>query len=149
MKSMRRLLRLLRSKLNKSKIRWPRQESSIRPWPKGAYDFGFYQCQNLVKKLLPEDDISKVTLKITIDMGLEGEPKPSVKVSKEQAKKADWDVIEVTIAEPILVVPLAVTEVPSTKVVSAESPTIEAAKEPKQIEEEIAPKNSNTHIVIL
>ena len=52
----------------------------------GAYDYAFSQCYNLIKKLHPEIDISKVTLKVAIEMDMKRDLESPPKVTEEPAK---------------------------------------------------------------
>ena len=74
----------------------------------GTYDFGFYQYRNLNKKLFSEVDLSKMTPKVAIEMGIEGKHELFAKASEELVNVADKETTEITIVKSITIVSPAV-----------------------------------------
>ena len=103
--------------------------------------------------MYPEVDISKVTPKIAIDMGIKGQPELPAEMFEELIKVANQEEtvvknIEVIIVEPITAVPPI--EASNAKVASMEPPAaVEVVKELERVKEELAPKKSEAPIVIL
>ena len=107
-----------------------------------AYNYGFYQCLNLVKKLYLKVDISKVTPKMAIEMSIKGDFESPPEATKESAKKfgrslTRVNTTEAIIVEPIYVVPPVEIEVLEASKKSESSPTAEptttdTTRKPKQ-----------------
>ena len=64
-------------------------EDKVSESSKDAYDYAFSQYRNLIKKLYLEVDISKVTPKVAIEIGIKGDPKPPTEAGEEPAKESD------------------------------------------------------------
>ena len=77
-------------------------EDEVSESSKDAYDYVFSQYRNLIKKLYPEVDISKITPKIAIEMGMKGDLESPPEVVAKPAKESDWSTIEVNVTEAIL-----------------------------------------------
>ena len=59
----------------------------------GAYDYAFSQCHNLIKKLYPKVDISKITSKVAVEKGVKRDLESSPEVV-EPAKESGRSLIE-------------------------------------------------------
>ena len=62
-------------------------EGEVSKSSKGTYDYAFSQCHNLIKKLYPEVDISKVTPKVAVEMGVKEDLESPLNAAEEIAKE--------------------------------------------------------------
>ena len=74
----------------------------------GAYDYGFSQCRNLIKKLYLKVDITNDIQKVAIEMGMKRDLESSSKATKGSVKELGQPTTEVNATEAIAMKPKSV-----------------------------------------